>query len=155
MSTWRPTATFFVEGMPRPKGSTRAFQHNRSGRVVTWQANRETLRPWQRAIAEAAEKAGLRPHRGPVMIDLYFRFPRPKAHLGARGLRPSAPGEHAVRPDLDKLIRAVLDALSGVAYVDDAQVYSIEANKAWADSGRVGVAIRVWQDPWGPTRRDG
>jgi Holliday junction resolvase RusA-like endonuclease len=45
-----------------------------------------------------------------------------KAPLDARHGYPK-------RPDLDKLVRAVLDALTGVCYLDDSQVTRIEAEK--------------------------
>ena len=44
-------------------------------------------------------------------------------------------------PDLDKLIRAVLDGLTGVAYEDDGQVVQIEAQKLYGAS--VGAEIRL------------
>ena len=47
----------------------------------------------------------------------------------------------SVAPDLDKLIRAVLDGLTAIAYVDDGQVVSIVAEKAYG--ARIGADIRV------------
>ena len=44
-----------------------------------------------------------------------------------------------VRPDLDKLCRAVLDALTGIAYKDDQQVVSLFATKSYGE--RAGVFI--------------
>jgi Holliday junction resolvase RusA-like endonuclease len=32
-------------------------------------------------------------------------------------------------PDLDKLVRALLDGLTGIAFEDDCQVHSVEASK--------------------------
>ena len=53
------------------------------------------------------------PARGAVEIGIQFWMP-------GKSCRP---------PDLDKLQRAVLDALTGIVYVDDAQVVEIEAGK--------------------------
>ena len=39
----------------------------------------------------------------------------------------------SVPPDLDKLIRAALDALTAIAYRDDAQVTEIRAAKCYGD----------------------
>jgi Holliday junction resolvase RusA-like endonuclease len=44
------------------------------------------------------------------------------------------------KPDLDKLARAVLDALTGVYYLDDAQVVSLDLQKAYTH-GAPGVYI--------------
>jgi Holliday junction resolvase RusA-like endonuclease len=45
------------------------------------------------------------------------------------------------RPDLDKLVRAVLDSLTGVCYEDDSQVIRLRASKVWASY----TLIEVWQ----------
>ena len=39
---------------------------------------------------------------------------------------------HTTAPDLDKLTRAVLDALTGVLYLDDKQVIELHARKQYA-----------------------
>jgi Holliday junction resolvase RusA-like endonuclease len=44
-------------------------------------------------------------------------------------------------PDLDKLIRAILDALTGVVWRDDGQVVDIVASKVYADTPGVDVVI--------------
>ncbi|MBA2708309.1 MAG: RusA family crossover junction endodeoxyribonuclease [Gemmatimonadaceae bacterium] len=36
-----------------------------------------------------------------------------------------------VRADLDNLVKAILDAMNGIAYVDDSQVVDIVARKRW------------------------
>jgi Holliday junction resolvase RusA-like endonuclease len=47
----------------------------------------------------------------------------------------------SVPPDLDKLVRGVLDALTAIAYVDDGQVVEIYAKKSY---GLVpGVKIQI------------
>jgi Holliday junction resolvase RusA-like endonuclease len=49
--------------------------------------------------------------------------------------------EPSVAPDLDKLIRAVLDGLTAIAYRDDGQVTSITASKTYGE--RIGVSVKV------------
>jgi len=44
--------------------------------------------------------------------------------------------------DVDKLVRATGDALSGVVFEDDRQVVRIEAAKAYADADFVTVTVR-------------
>jgi len=48
-----------------------------------------------------------------------------------------------VKPDLDKLIRLVLDALTGVAFQDDAQVCRVEAQKRYTTLKDPYVLIEV------------
>ena len=68
-----------------------------------------------------------------MALSVVFMFKRPQAHLGKKGLKPSAPVHctSARCGDVDKLSRSTLDGLTGVAYDDDRQVVSINAQKRW------------------------
>jgi Holliday junction resolvase RusA-like endonuclease len=70
------------------------------------------------------------PLDGAVQLDLTFVLVKPKT---VKRIYPF------VRPDLDKLCRAVLDALTGIAYKDDQQVVTLNANKTYGE--RAGVFI--------------
>lgn len=120
--------------------------------VATMRASNATaLNKWRDKIAEAAryEYAGP-PMYGPVRVQMTFTFVRPQNHWGtgrnARILKPWAPKYHANEPDIDKLTRAVLDALtqSGVI-IDDKIVAEDPGVKLWSDTkdGGEGVAICV------------
>jgi Holliday junction resolvase RusA-like endonuclease len=56
---------------------------------------------------------------------------------------PQHPSWHIVRPDADKLIRAVLDALTGKVWRDDCQVAELLIRKRYADDGKEGVMIKL------------
>lgn len=79
----------------------------------------------------------------PLSVHLLFRIARPKSHYGARGLLPSAPRYHFVKPDPDKLMRSTMDALTGELFDDDARFPSCVIDKQWCDPGRQGVVITV------------
>ena len=82
------------------------------------------------------------PIPGPVMVNIRFHIQRPKSHFGTRGLRIAAPVNHAQRPDVDNLIKAVFDALNGIAWVDDTQVIEVSARKDWClDSPQTDIMI--------------
>lgn len=139
-------AIFFVAGIPVPKGSARAFLHNKSGRIVTRQDNADRQKPWASSIGYAAQQAGLVPVDGPVGISLDFTMPRPKGHYrtgkNAGELRGGAPFYHATKPDIDKLERCVFDALTGIAWKDDSQVAHVfRTTKCYGDEP--GVWIRI------------
>jgi Holliday junction resolvase RusA-like endonuclease len=102
------------------------------------------LRPWRDAVSWHARQAllGGGPLTGPAKVRVEFRFSRPGGHFGKRGLRPAAPREHVVRPDLDKLVRAILDALSEAGiWRDDAQVVETRARKLY--HARPGALIEI------------
>lgn len=131
--------TIRVHGIPVPQGSMKAFNRRGGGPPIVTSDNPKT-RPWKAAIsAEAAvavAKAGLEDPafgRDPVAVAITFRLPRPKGHFGTKGLLPSAPKYPGVHPDLDKLARAVLDAMTGIVFRDDAQVVAMEVYKRFAD----------------------
>lgn len=150
--------SFVVHGLPKPAGSKRAFQHKTTGRIVVTDANKNS-REWKNLVADAAFQA--RPYSmdglldGPLLLSLIFMLPRPKGHMGAKGLRPSAPRFPAVKPDLLKLARAVEDALCGIVYRDDSQIVSESLQKAYGEPARVHVRIEQLTNTDGWTRRDG
>ena len=61
-----------------------------------------------------------------VKVRVVFALPRPKS----LAKKVSA---HIKRPDIDKLARAALDALSGVIWRDDSQVVELVASKSYAE----------------------
>lgn len=118
--------SFVVSGVPAPKGSMRAFK-SRNGKVVVTHDNPATA-PWAQRVAWAAraEMRGRAPFTGPVSLRLHFYLPKPKAAVKEGRDMP------CVKPDVDKLQRNVLDALSGILYSDDGQVTSVHASKEYA-----------------------
>jgi len=59
----------------------------------------------------------------PVSVAIEFVIRRPKANK--RG------GYSTKKPDIDKLARAVLDGLTGIGYLDDAQVSTLHVTKRY------------------------
>lgn len=137
--------SFFVPGVPVPKGSARSFWNKTAHKVVTMQTNAERQKPWSSLISFKAQEVGLKARSGACSLGLAFCMPRPKAHFAACGkIKESAPIAHIKKPDIDKLIRCVLDALTGIAYVDDSQVARIETLKRYANLGEdIGCTIEV------------
>lgn len=118
--------SFRVNGIPIPQGSMKVI----NGRVLHSQGS--ALAVWRSLIGWEAKLAGASPHKLPVRIKITFFMPRPKT---VKRLYPS------VAPDLDKLIRGVLDGLTGVAYEDDGQVIQIQAQKLYG--AEVGAQIEL------------
>lgn len=123
---------FEVRGLPVPQGSAKAFHnHKTGGSIVVTQTPK--LKAWRTAIAEEARKvAPPSLITEGVMIGIIFRFNRPKSRRKA---------DHMItRPDIDKLVRAVLDACTSVIWKDDSQVFDIHAEKGY---GMPGVWITI------------
>lgn len=135
---------FSVHGVPVPQGSKNAIRQG--SRTLIVERGRATLRPWRGMIAGEAAAVLPAPLGGPLAVRLGFRFTRPKSHYRtgqyAGELRASAPEYLSTRPDVDKLARAVLDALTGVAFLDDGQVAELTVAKVYAERAGVDVELR-------------
>ena len=95
----------------------------------------DDLQPWRDAIGYAANQASVECSDAPIGLVLQFYLARGRT---VRRPLPSVP------PDLDKLARAVGDALEGIAWRNDAQVTHLTASKAYADEWVVpGVQISI------------
>lgn len=157
--------TVRVNGLPAPQGSKR---HVGNGVMVESSA---AVKPWREAIRAEVQRVvfPLRPAEdnsrriasGPVIVTVTFWLPRPRGHYGtgrnAGSLRPSAPARPHRKPDLDKLARAVLDAVvMGGAVGDDSQVVTIAASKWYADHMPPGCAVTIESlEPYEGTAREG
>lgn len=122
---------FVVDAEPRSQGSMTAVYNRQTKRSCVRHSNAPALGSWRNLVREAARKAGAVPWSGPVGMRIEFGI---KAPQDTRHGYPKA-------PDLDKLVRGVLDALTEVCYEDDSQVTTIDAVKAW-DSATI---IEVWR----------
>jgi crossover junction endodeoxyribonuclease RusA len=146
--------TFFVPGQPVPQGSKSGFVNKNTGRVQI--VDKDVRLPqWRMKVTAHAMDAVQHhsialdyPLEGPVGAQITFRMPRPKGHYGtgrnAGVLKDSAPRYPASMPDLDKLLRAIFDALTDAhVWRDDGQVVFATTSKQYAEEGRIGVEITV------------
>jgi len=118
---------FDVRGIPIPQGSLKAFII-KGKPIIT--ASNKGLDMWRRLIADVAQNYAPTPIlKGPIAIQLDFRLPKPKHEPKTKRTYPSR------RPDIDKLARACLDALTGIIFIDDAQVIKLNVSKDWGDPG--------------------
>lgn len=120
--------SFEVVGIPVAQGSMKVIPVGR--RHAMKPSNEGSLAPWRAAVSHAAREAmgDLPPFAGAVSISMGFYFPRPKSHYKTKGglptqeLKDHAPQWHSIKPDRDKLERAIGDAMTGIVYRDDSQI---------------------------------
>lgn len=146
--------SFWALGRPKTKGSTKFVPSKHGGKAIP--KRNPKLQAWQGVVAHAAGEAGVERIEGGVMLDLRFYFARPKGHFGtgrnAGRLKDSAPKRPISRStgDLDKLVRAVLDALTGIAFADDSEVVKIRTSKRYVEANAPeGVRVQVRGAPCG------
>lgn len=136
---------FIIPGRPVGKGRPRftrqghcwtpdkTVAYERDIKLAYW----STYRHWK----YEADKA--------LAVDIVLYYPRPKSMakhkrlMAQKGvLRPT------VKPDVDNVIKAILDALNGVAFDDDRQIVQVTCEK-WYDiteenEGFASVTIKGW-----------
>ena len=89
------------------------------------------------------------PLTGSISINLIFYMPRPKHHYRTgkyKHLLKDSCKEtiyHSVKPDLDNLVKYIIDVMNKGYYVDDSQVCVIQAQKIYSfvDIPRTEVTI--------------
>lgn len=136
-----------IVGTPKQQGSKRGFviagKGDRKTRAVVVDDNKRPLKDWRTDVVVGCTNvlddapAGVFPLLGPVAVRLVFAMPKPA--------RPKFPWP-AVKPDIDKLERAVLDALTDAGvWKDDAQVVDLHTTKAYPgpDIGQHVPGVRI------------
>lgn len=117
---------FSVHGEASGKGSLISGVGKKTGRVYS-HSPKSTIR-WEARVAQEAQEAmkgEASLMEGPLAVIIRFRLPKPKS-----AKKNSLPDK---RPDLDKLIRAVLDGMSKIVYKDDGQVTDLSVAKRYGE----------------------
>lgn len=128
-------ADALVEGKPQPKGSMRGFVHK--GRAVLTTANKG-LKPWTtRVVKELKKSIWLdEPYPYAVRVSIYASFVPPKSR--------SSDEPMIQKPDIDKVARAVLDAIVEAGVIcDDKQVVFLMVSKRYSETGTESTEICV------------
>ena len=149
-----------ITGAAKTAGSKRAFSLRRKDGSIVTRANGSAVvaitddcvkgKAWRRSLQQQAAlqwPRGLGCLPGPLRVSFSFMIARRKGHYRtgkfSHVLRDDAPGEHAVKPDVLKLARAVEDALTGLAWIDDAQIIGESLTKSWGATDELLIAIET------------
>ena len=76
-----------------------------------------------------------------VVVEVVFEFDRPKSHFNKKGLKSTVPIYHTGTPDVDKLLRALFDSMTGVIFHDDSQVAVVRAVKLYGVIAKTTVVV--------------
>lgn len=118
----RQELSFLALGRPAPQGSKTPTKYG------GFRESSKHLKPWRLAVSEAAKLAmydqdDMSLFDGPVAIKITWFIQKPAKSKWAD--YPAGP------PDMSKLLRATEDALTGVAWVDDALVVKAFIEMVW------------------------
>lgn len=136
--------TFEILGVPSPQGSKTRMPN---GAVIEGSSTsgRAKQKSWRAAVVEAARDcADTTPHDGPLQLTVEFRMPMPASR--SKTIRTAGIWPCSVKPDIDKVIRGLLDGLTAGGLIrDDARIFAIEATKfeviGWTGAT---VTLRQW-----------
>lgn len=128
---------FTVPGLPisQPRQRHRALVTHGGQTITTnYTPAKHPVQAWKATVRLAAQQAHPGPLlQGPVGISIGFVFPRPGR---LRWKKKPMPGcWHESKPDIENLVKALLDALTGVCWQDDAQVVLLWASKRYGAGG--------------------
>ncbi len=141
----RELVSVFVQGDPRSK----AFHHARRKDGRPFSLDSDTSRSWQKTIAEVVRYCGrseMCPPGAAIELSLEFLLRRQKGEIGQEEVDGQLlAARRKGKIDIDKLERAVLDALTGVIYKDDSQVTRVVKIKRVCDADEVpGLHVSAW-----------
>ena len=125
---------FTVLGRALPQGSKNAFKTG--NRVVLVEASKG-LKPWRSVVALEAkltmdEVQDQSLIEGAVAVEILFQF------VPGKTVKRK---DMTTKPDVDKLSRAILDALTGVCWKDDSQVVELRVRKQYGVADLVRIAV--------------
>lgn len=116
---------------PVPKGRPRF--HVQGRRVITFTPQKTHVFEQTVALEYAQKCTEFFEKHIPIDVSIVFGLPIPKTTTKAKRREiENGKIQHNKKPDIDNLTKAVLDALNGIAYEDDAQIVSIVASKKYA-----------------------
>ena len=143
----------FVPGTPIQQGSMKAFPirrsngslgvsmvHNKGNLLTAWREHIRValIEKYPEELDGTQTDGGYFKQYVPVVLEVTFYLAKPKSNKLKEPSNKKA--------DLDKLVRADDDALSGLVFYDDSQVVKILASKEWeSETHPQGVCLRVYQ----------
>lgn len=136
----------FVSGepVPQPRHKFRIIGKGKSAIPVPYLPAKHEVHAWKDAVRLTFKSEMNRPpfDQGALSLSLGFVLGRPDSRIKKRS--DNAREWHDRRPDVDNLAKAVMDALKGIAWKDDAQVCQLSVGKVMANATELpGVWITV------------
>ena len=133
---------FVVPGNPQGKGRPRVGRVGGHARMFTPQKTVAYESLISLAAQQAMEKGSIQPLQGPVLLQMTMLHAVPKSW--SKKKREKALTGYimpTVKCDADNCLKAVCDALNGVAWRDDTQVVDVFLTKRYAEDPQVRVKI--------------
>jgi Holliday junction resolvase RusA-like endonuclease len=137
-----------VEGTPKPQKRHRTSSKN--GFTRSYDPSSKDKSIFEKLLLQSKHKK----LTGAISLSLTFYMPRPKHHFRTgkykHKLKAKSPVLHINKPDIDNLIKFVLDCGNGILWKDDSSISQIEAVKIYSKYPR--TEIEYWEVPYENTK---
>jgi Holliday junction resolvase RusA-like endonuclease len=131
-----------IDGVPVAKGRPRL------GRYGTYTPKKTQEYEEYVKMCWVAKYGGIQPSEQPLEMNIVFYMPIPKSYSKKQSAEMlNGRIKHTKKPDIDNLIKSVLDALNGLAYADDSQIIKVTAVKRYAETGSTELTIKEGETP--------
>lgn len=125
-----------IDGVPVAKGRPRL------GRYGTYTPKKTQEYEEYVKMCWVAKYGAIQPAEQPLEVNIVFYLPIPKSYSKKqRAEILNGRLKHTKKPDIDNLIKSVLDALNGLAYVDDSKIIKAAAEKQYSEKPRTEIQI--------------
>jgi Holliday junction resolvase RusA-like endonuclease len=132
---------FTIYGEPVPKGRPRFSTRGKFPVAYT----PEKTKNYESDVGMMAKAAmgASEPLEGALEAFIYVTFPVPASYSKKRTEAClSGQEKHTKKPDLDNVVKAVLDGMSDIVFLSDSQITSIHATKVYGEVAKVEVMVR-------------
>jgi Holliday junction resolvase RusA-like endonuclease len=132
---------FTIYGEPVPKGRPRFSTRGKFPVAYT----PEKTKNYESEVGMMAKAAmgASKPLEGALEAFIYVTFPVPASYSKKRTEAClSGQEKHTKKPDLDNVVKAVLDGMSDIVFLSDSQITSIHATKVYGEVAKVEVMVR-------------
>ena len=125
------------------KGSPKAQKRHRHTKAgFTYDPSKEDKKDF---LALIHAKAPKQPLKGDISLKVTFAMPYVKKHYRtgkySGELKPNPPYEYVIKPDIDNLLKFIMDAGNKILWVDDSQIWKVEMEKVYSLSPRTEIIV--------------
>lgn len=126
-----------IEGMPVAKGRPRFSRYGAYTPKKTQEYEEYVKMCW------LAKYGSIQPSEQSLEVNVVFYLPIPKSvNKKQRAEMLDGKIKHTKKPDIDNLIKSVLDALNGIAYSDDSKIIRVAAEKRYSEKPKTELIIK-------------
>lgn len=126
-----------IDGVPVAKGRPRLGRYGTYTPKKTQEYEKYVKMCW------VAKYGSIQPSEQPLEMNIVFYMPIPKSYSKKqRAEILNGRLKHTKKPDIDNLIKSVLDALNGLAYADDSKIIKVAAEKQYSEKPKTELSIK-------------